>query len=163
MQYAASPKSQGKEVRPMKISNTIPNFYNAAAKINADADKVHAKKVQQMAGSASSGNSDSSQQRQSYVEDQNRRIIQTKVSPENSYQKTMLSDASFAMDRMAGKLMPSIERILRDMKDLSDIEIGDETEEFYKSKREASVQKFSDMKEKTETREEKTEKININI
>lgn len=103
----------------MKINSAIPSFYNASARINAEADKVRAAKVQQMSGSASSGGSDSSSQKQSYISDGKRKLIQTKVSPENAYQKTMLNDHSFAMERVANKLMPHLDAIIRDMKNLS--------------------------------------------
>lgn len=39
----------------------------------------------------------------------------TQVSPENSYQKTMISDTKFAMERMASKLMDKLPQILKDM------------------------------------------------
>ena len=63
----------------MKVSSAIPSFYNASAKINAEADKVRAAKIQQMSGSASSGDSGSSGKRQSYISDEKRKLIQTKV------------------------------------------------------------------------------------
>ncbi len=103
----------------MKINSAIPSFYNASARINAEADKVRAAKVQQMSSSTSSGGSDSSGQKQSYISDGKRKLIQTKVSPENAYQKTMLNDHSFAMERVANKLMPHLDAIIRDMKNLS--------------------------------------------
>ncbi len=103
----------------MRVNSTIPSFYNASAKINAEADKVRAAKIQQMSDSASSGGSGSSGQRQSYISDEKRMLIQTKVSPENAYQKTMLNDHSFAMERLASKLMPHLDAIIRDMKNLS--------------------------------------------
>ncbi len=104
----------------MKVNNAIPSFYNASAKINAEADKVRAAKIQQMSGSTSSGGSSSFGQRQTYISNEKRKLIQTKVSPENAYQKTMLSDHSFAMERVANKLMPHLEKMMRDMKALSD-------------------------------------------
>ncbi len=45
----------------------------------------------------------------------NRGVVQTRVSPENSFQKTMVNDPSYAYERMAAKLMDKLPRILDDM------------------------------------------------
>ena len=48
----------------------------------------------------------------------NRGVIQTKVSPENSFQKAMVTDPGFAYERMAGKLLDKLPVILKDMQNL---------------------------------------------
>ncbi len=45
----------------------------------------------------------------------NRGVVQTRVSPENSFQKSMVNDPSFAYERMAAKLLDKLPRILDDM------------------------------------------------
>lgn len=49
----------------------------------------------------------------------NRGVVQTKVSPENSFQKAMVHDKTFAYERMAAKLMDKLPRILDDMQKLT--------------------------------------------
>ena len=140
----------------MKINSAIPSFYNASARINAEADKVRAAKVQQMSSSTSSGGSDSSGQKQSYISDEKRKLIQTKVSPENAYQKTMLNDHSFAMERVANKLMPHLDALMRDMKDLSEAaEIQSDDDQ--------SSRQTAHMDKNAEKPVDKEEKINIEI
>ncbi len=140
----------------MRVNSAIPSFYNASAKINAEADKVRAAKIQQMSGSASSGGSGSSGQRQSYISDEKRKLIQTKVSPENAYQKTMLNDHSFAMERVANKLMPHLDALMRDMNDLPEaagIQLDDDQ----------SSRQAAHMDKNAEKPVSKEEKINIEI
>ena len=140
----------------MKINSAIPSFYNASARINAEADKVRAAKVQQMSSSTSSGGSDSSGQKQSYISDEKRKLIQTKVSPENAYQKTMLNDHAFAMERVASKLMPHLDELMRDMKELpesAEIQLDNDQALSHEAGTEKTEEKPVD----------KEEKINIEI
>ncbi len=147
----------------MKISSSLPNFYNATTKINEDAEKVRSQKVQQMAGSTSSGSSDSSQQRQEYISDEKHKLIQTKVSPENLYQKTMLTDFSFAMERTAGKLMPHVGQILEDMKNLPNEIPQDNDEQDFKPHIQGHSSKFAMAGKSSEGVPPAAEKINIDI
>ncbi|GEM_PF-4092689 len=140
----------------MKIDSAIPSFYNASARINAEAGKVRAAKVQQMSSSISSGGSDSSGQKQSYISDEKKKLIQTKVSPENAYQKTMLNDHAFAMERLASKLMPHLDELMRDMKELpesAEIQLDNDQALSHEAGTEKTEEKPVD----------KEEKINIEI
>ncbi len=47
-----------------------------------------------------------------------RGVVQTRVSPDNSFQKNVISDPSIIYERMAAKLMDKLPRILDDMQRL---------------------------------------------
>ena len=102
----------------MKIEGSIPSFYSATSRISTDqtsktlaAEEV-SKKNSSVETSESAVNSGAGYERP------NSGLQQTVVSPDNSYQKTMITDTSFAMDRLAGKLMDKLPKIMEDIRKL---------------------------------------------
>ncbi len=101
------------------IGTSAYSFYNSASRVN-NANLEAASKVQE-----------SKEPRESKVNEQQEKPSaaiyqredytgpsQTQVAPESSYQKQMLSDPHFAMERMAGKLMDKLPQIFADMSKL---------------------------------------------
>lgn len=56
----------------------------------------------------------------------NKGVVQTRVSPDNAFQKAMVTDPSFAYERLAGKLLDKLPNILQDMKNLPEGSAFDE-------------------------------------
>lgn len=101
----------------MKIEGSIPSFYSATSRISSEqASKTIA--ADEIAKQNSADASESSLNSGLDYGRSNTGVKQTVVSPENSYQKTMMNDPSFAMDRLAGKLMDKLPQIMEDMRKL---------------------------------------------
>ncbi len=100
----------------MRINSSMPSFYDAGRVNNAGrtprVERIDP--VEEAKGISSLTEQLKSEERSR----ENLGVVQTKVSPENSFQKAMVTDRSFAFDRMAGKLMDKLPDILKDMADL---------------------------------------------
>ena len=104
----------------MKVNAAMASFYNAssASRLSSVNSVNASQKVNSAQGSAGtgSGSRDSASQ---YLSEHGG-VVQTRVSPENAYQKTMLSDPRYGIERMASKLMTKLPDILKDMQNVSD-------------------------------------------
>jgi len=92
------------------------SFYNSVSRTNVN--QVNSASALQKASEAKEVQSQESKESTSsaiYQREDYSGPQYTQVSPENSYQKTMLSDTKFAMERMASKLMDKLPQILKDM------------------------------------------------
>lgn len=105
----------------MKINSNIASFYNASSRVNSsDYNRrvLATEEVSPKAQSTDTASAQSEEKRNGYQPSVG--IQQTKVSSDNSYQKRMITDPRFAVERMAGKLMDKLPDILTDMKNLPD-------------------------------------------
>lgn len=101
----------------MRVNPTMQGYYNPD-RINRD-DNARVNRVERVNPvEESRGISSLTEQKADELMRGSRGVLQTKVSPDNSFQKAMVSDASFAYERMASKLMDKLPNILRDMKNL---------------------------------------------
>lgn len=105
----------------IRIPSSVSSFYDSASRVEraARAQEILTPKSGADPDLASRGYEQSEQREQ-------RGLQRTQVSPENSYQRTMLSDPGFAFDRMAGKLMDKLPQIFADMKAVPDMGTGAE-------------------------------------
>ena len=103
----------------MRIDASLPSFYNAGSveELNRNRQVNPVERVRPVE-EAKGISSLTEQQKAGAFSDENRGIIRTRVSPENSFQKAMVTDPSFAFERMAGKLMDKLPNILMDIKNL---------------------------------------------
>ncbi|MCR5625770.1 MAG: hypothetical protein K6F99_00490 [Lachnospiraceae bacterium] len=102
----------------------MANFYNASSRVNfqnsrvqapAKADEIkQAEKSSEVNGTVT-GNTPAAQE--STLE----HTRETRVSAEASYQKSMITDRSFAMERLASKLMDRLPRIMADIAKLDNV------------------------------------------
>lgn len=101
----------------MRINGSSASFYNASSRVNqvSQETKIQNTQVASEVNSSSQSNISSDISNNQY-----QGVKQTRVSSENAYQKAMLNDPRFAMERMASKLMDKLPNILNDMKNLSD-------------------------------------------
>ena len=101
----------------MRINPTVQGYFNPDRVKYDDSTRVNrvekVSPVQEVKGISSL-----TEQKAEEIDRESRGVLQTKVSPDNSFQKAMVSDASFAYERMAAKLMDKLPNILRDMKNL---------------------------------------------
>ena len=104
----------------MRIGAGVPSFYNASSRINNIENTDQVSRVSQ--GSAASAKEQERNEASQYIAEHGG-VIQTKVSPENAYQKAMLETPRAKVEDMADKLMSKMPRILEDMKKL----VPDET------------------------------------
>ena len=102
----------------MKIESGMASFYNASSSRLQSVNNVsQSSKVSQVSdanGVAANSSNSASQYLSSHGG-----VVQTRVSPENSYQKAMLSDPRANIEKMAGKLMSKLPNILKDMQNLT--------------------------------------------
>ncbi|MBO4374987.1 MAG: hypothetical protein J5829_07755 [Lachnospiraceae bacterium] len=105
----------------MRIGAGVPSFYNASSKINdiGNIDEINSISPNSAASSREQDRNEASQ----YIAEHGG-VVQTKVSPENAYQKAMLDSPRARVEDMAEKLVSKMPRILEDMKRL----VPDETE-----------------------------------
>ncbi|MCR4590717.1 MAG: hypothetical protein K5668_07850 [Lachnospiraceae bacterium] len=103
----------------MKIDSSLPSFYNAGRvdEINRGQRVEPVQKIRPVE-EAKGISSLTEQQKTLDLSRGNQGIIRTQVSPENSYQKALVTDRSFAFERMAGKLMDKLPNILKDIQNL---------------------------------------------
>ena len=98
----------------MRINPTVQGYFNPDRIDRNDSARVNrvekVSPVQEVKGISSL-----TEQKAEELDRGSRGVLQTKVSPDNSFQKAMVSDASFAYERMAAKLMDKLPSILRDM------------------------------------------------
>lgn len=101
------------------IGTSAYSFYNSASRIN-NANAEAAARVQEAKDPRESKVSEQQEQKSAaiYQREDYTGPAQTQVAPESSYQKQMLSDPHFAMERMAGKLMDKLPQIFADMSKL---------------------------------------------
>lgn len=101
------------------IGTSAYSFYNSASRINS-ANAEAAARVQEAKDPRESKVSEQQEQKSAaiYQREDYTGPAQTQVAPESSYQKQMLSDPHFAMERMAGKLMDKLPQIFADMSKL---------------------------------------------
>ena len=104
----------------MRIGAGVPSFYNASSRINNIENTDQVSRVSQ--GSAASAKEQERNEASQYIAEHGG-VIQTKVSPENAYQKAMLETPRAKVEDMADRLMSKMPRILEDMKKL----VPDET------------------------------------
>ena len=101
----------------MRIGSGIPGFYNAASRLNGlDATN----NVSRVSDVSTASREDGSREHGSsgYIAERGG-VIQTRVSPENAYQKTKLDNPREVVEDMADKLMGKLPQILDDMKRLT--------------------------------------------
>ncbi len=105
----------------MRINNNVASFYNAASRVNTAEQNRKILATEEITNTTTQGKEELTQanSNQEYARS-SQGIVQTKVSPENSYQKQMVNDPRFAAERMASKLMDKLPMILEDMKNLPD-------------------------------------------
>ena len=101
----------------MRINGSSASFYNASSRVNQVSQET---KIQNTQAASEVNSSSQSNISSDTSNDQYQGVKQTRVSSENAYQKAMLNDPRFAMERMASKLMDKLPNILNDMKNLSD-------------------------------------------
>ncbi len=104
----------------MRIGAGVPSFYNASSRINNIESTDQVSRVSQ--GSTASAKEQERNEASQYIAEHGG-VIQTKVSPENAYQKAMLETPRAKVEDMADKLISKMPRILEDMKKL----VPDET------------------------------------
>ena len=107
----------------MRIGAGVPSFYNASSRINNIENTEQISRVSQ--GSAASAKEQERNGASQYIAEHGG-VIQTKVSPENAYQKAMLETPRAKVEDMADKLMSKMPRILEDMKKLVPDEAANE-------------------------------------
>ncbi|MBQ9549912.1 MAG: hypothetical protein IJU87_03780 [Lachnospiraceae bacterium] len=103
----------------MRINSSVPSFYDAG-RVSDPNRNLRVNPVEKV-NPVEEAKGISSLTRQHEIEElqkENRGVVQTRVSPENSFQKAMVTDNSFAFERMAGKLLDKLPTILRDMQNL---------------------------------------------
>lgn len=96
----------------MRIQS-IASFYDASSRINS-INRISRVEVENPAKI----NESELSQKASESSSDNHGVKQTLVSPDNSYQKQMLSDPDFAMKRMASKLVDKLPQIMEDISKL---------------------------------------------
>ena len=101
----------------MRINGSSASFYNASSRVNQVSQET---KIQNTQAASEVNSSSQSNISSDISNNQYQGVKQTRVSSENAYQKAMLNDPRFAMERMASKLMDKLPNILNDMKNLSD-------------------------------------------
>ena len=95
----------------MKISSSMPSFYNAG-RVNGNDENLRVNRIEKVNPvEEAKGISSLTEQRRTEFDNGSRGVVNTKVSPENSFQKAMVTDASFAYERMAGKLLDKLPRV----------------------------------------------------
>ncbi len=107
----------------MRIGAGVPSFYNASSRINNIENTEQISRVSQ--GSAALAKEQERNGASQYIAEHGG-VIQTKVSPENAYQKAMLETPRAKVEDMADKLMSKMPRILEDMKKLVPDEAANE-------------------------------------
>ena len=124
----------------MKIGNTISGYYNPD-RIDPSGQAQRVERTEKINGIEGSRNVISQPAKENpYSGRENRALVRTQVSPENSFQKAMVNDPSFAIERMAAKLFDKLPKILEDMRNLPE-ESGIDV---------AAAAKQADMQPKTE-------------
>ena len=103
----------------MRINSSVPGYYDAG-RVNESERNLRVNRVEKVNPvEEAKGISSLTKQRETgELSGENRGVVQTRVSPENSFQKAMVTDSSFAFERMAGKLLDKLPNILRDIKNL---------------------------------------------
>ncbi len=100
----------------MRINSSMTSFYDAG-RVNSAGHSGKTERVEKIRP-VEETKGISSLTEQLKAEERSREnlgVVQTKVSPDNAFQKAMVTDRSFAFDRMAGKLMDKLPDILKDM------------------------------------------------
>lgn len=105
----------------MRIDAGMASFYNASSSRLQSANSVNAASASARV-SGSQGTADAAAQSNSSSQylSSHGGVIQTRVSPQNSYQKAMLDNPRSIAEGMASKLMGKLPNILRDMQNLTD-------------------------------------------
>ena len=101
----------------MRIGSGIPGFYNAASRLNGLDATNNVSRVSDVS-TPSRENEGRDRGNAGYIAEHGG-VIQTRVSPENAYQKTKLDNPREAVEDMADKLMGKLPQILEDMKKLT--------------------------------------------
>ncbi len=110
----------------MRISSSMSGYYNLG-QINHNEDIARVNRVERVKPVENlKGISSLTEQKAEEQLYGSRGVKQTLVSPENSFQKAMATDASFAYERMAGKLLDKLPNILNDIKNLPETESVEE-------------------------------------
>ncbi len=120
----------------MRIGAGVPSFYNASSKIHNLSNAEEIRKIS--AGGANSANREGADEGSRYIAEHGG-VIQTRVSPENAYQKAMLDSPRAAVEDMADKLMSRMPRILEDMKKIPDTDTAVENEKVVVTDRNAAA------------------------
>ena len=106
----------------MRITSSMPSFYNAG-RVNGNDENLRVNRIEKVNPvEEAKGISSLTEQRRNDSDNGSRGVVNTKVFPENSFQKAMVTDASFAYERMAGKLLDKLPNILRDIEKLPAME-----------------------------------------
>ena len=99
----------------MRIGAGVPSFYNASSRINEIGNAGEINRVSQ--DNAAQAKQQERNEASQYIAEHGG-VIQTRVSPENSFQKAMLDSPRARIEDMADKLIDRMPRILEDMKKL---------------------------------------------
>lgn len=93
----------------------VPSFYNASSRINNIGSAEEINRVS--AGSQAPGQQQERNEASQYIAEHGG-VIQTRVSPENAFQKAMLDSPRARIEDMADKLVDKMPRIMEDMRKL---------------------------------------------
>lgn len=101
------------------IGNSPYSFYNSASRVNNRAQELSAElRIRNSEVSKETEVKDSPSSAAIYQREDYKGPQKTEVSTDNLYQKQMISDPHFAMERLAGKLFDKLPQILGDMKNI---------------------------------------------
>ncbi len=99
----------------MRIGAGVPSFYNASSRIN---DINNVDEINRVSQSNAAETKEQERNEASQYIAEHGGVIQTRVSPENSFQKAMLDSPRARIEDMADKLVEKLPRIMEDMKKL---------------------------------------------
>lgn len=101
----------------MKIDTGMASFYNASSRVHSTPEESRILKAAEAAApQGHSGQDTPSGDKQ--AQQIPAKMMQTRISPDSSYQKNMVTDPRFAMERIASKLLDKVPDILNDMRKL---------------------------------------------